>query len=86
MNLNHDCDYVKYGDFVTLQHLGEEFGVDYDTLIERLDEGSSLYMALSVPGNYDMEVKQYPKRGTYYTIWQPVFHGSEKDLAKWLRK
>lgn len=86
MYLNQDYDYVKYGGFVTLQHLGEEFGIDYDTLIERLDKGSSLYMALSIPEHYDIEVKQYPKRGTHYTIRQTVFRGSEKDLAKWLGK
>ena len=88
MYLNQDCDYRKYGDFVSLQRLGEEFGIDYDKLIERLEKGCSLYVALSVAEHYDIEVKQYPKRGTHYIIRQmvrqTVFRGSEKELAKWL--
>lgn len=81
-----DYEYEKYGDFVSLQHLGAEFGLDYDTLVDRLEKGASLYMALNVPGNYDMEVKVYPKRRMHYVIRETKFQGSEKDLMKWLRK
>lgn len=86
MKINRDYEYEKFGGLITLRHLGDEFGINYDKLVERLEKGSSLYMALNVPGNLEMEVRQYPKRGTHYILSQQVFRGSEKDLKKWLSK
>ena len=86
MKIIRDSEYEKFGDMFTLNHLCDEFEIDRDTLRERLEKGSSLYMALNVPGELEMEVRQYPRRGTYYTLSQRVFSGSEKDLKELLRK
>lgn len=76
----------KYSDFVPIQHLAEQFGLEADQLIDRLEKGCTFPVALLVPGDWDIQaVKQYPRRETRYEIYKKVFQGSERDLLKQLR-
>lgn len=77
----------KYTDFVSLQHLGEEFGIDSSQLMDRLEKGCSYPVALLAPADWDIQkVKEYPRRDRHYEIYQCVFRGTEKDLIKLLKK
>lgn len=82
----YDRQMDKYSDFVSVQHLAEQFGLETDQLIDRLEKGCSFPVALLVPGDWDIQgVKQYPRRETRYEIYKRVFQGSERDLLKQLR-
>ncbi len=71
----------KYSEFVPLQHLAEQFGLEPDQLMERLEKGCSLPVALLVPHDLEIQtVKHYPKRETHYEIYQRVFRGPESKL------
>lgn len=87
MEKDFDRQLDKYSEFVSIQHLAEQFGLGTDQLIDRLEKGCSFPVALLVPGDWDIQtVKQYPRRETRYEIYKRVFEGSERDLLKQLRK
>ncbi len=76
----------KYSEFVPIQHLAEQFGLETAQLMERLEKGCSLPVALLVPHDLEIQtVKHYPKRETHYTICQQVFRGPERELLRKLR-
>lgn len=57
----------KYSEYVSLQHLAEQFGLGTAQLMERLEKGASLQVALLVLHDLEIQtVKHYPKRETHY--------------------
>lgn len=61
-----DRDMELYTQFVSVQHLAEQFKLDTNQLLERLEKGCSLPVALLVPSDLDIQVvRHYPKRETH---------------------